>query len=580
MKAGEFIEDSLYNPEYGYFATKVEIFDPDRAREGEGGKRGEGKAVEGGRGGKGKNRRSALPGAPPPSPAPPSPSPAPSVPSSSSTTSPAASLTRAEGFDFPSFPSTSAFEDEVARRYMVFEGRGTAGDETQPPAAGERAGRQVWHTPTELFKPWYGRALARYLLSQYLSSPPPSSSSSSSSLSSSSSSSPSLTASGTSRPSYPYDDLIIYEIGAGNGTLMGDILDYIAENEPEVYARTRYRIIEISERLKGLQEGRARGGGLGGEGQGGGGGDSAEKELQEVRRRGHEGRVEVVRKSIFEWDRVMEEPCFFLAMEVLDNFPHDVIRYSTTTNEPYECAIAIDSSGDFTELYTPVSDPLISRYLSYRSLLPSSPSRPSSSSSSSSHPLPPLGCLPLPLQYLPTSLASPLQKWAHTLLPFAPNLTPPEFLPTRQLQLLEVLRDKFPRHRLVMSDFETLPDSVKGEMGPVVQTRYMGETVPCTTYLVQPGFFDIFFPTSFRTLAELYALVMSLPSLTTSQTSSHSSLSPSFFTARRTPGERRTLQVYEHREFLERWAETDRTRTDDGSNPLLESYENARWVVS
>lgn len=38
---------------------------------------------------------------------------------------------------------------------------------------------------------------------------------------------------------YPYEDLIIYEMGAGNGTLMANILDYIKKDHPDVYERTR-----------------------------------------------------------------------------------------------------------------------------------------------------------------------------------------------------------------------------------------------------------------------------------------------------------------------------------------------------
>lgn len=38
---------------------------------------------------------------------------------------------------------------------------------------------------------------------------------------------------------YPYHDLIIYEMGAGNGTLMANILDYIEEAHPDVYERTK-----------------------------------------------------------------------------------------------------------------------------------------------------------------------------------------------------------------------------------------------------------------------------------------------------------------------------------------------------
>lgn len=124
MLARDFIDDSLYNPHYGYFATKVEIFDPDLA------------AVESG------------------------------STSSSSSSSPSlatmataaadeqvlTAATRAQGFDFGAFRSTSEFEDEVARRYQVFEGTGSGHESVAGASVGSRVGRQVWHTPTELFK--------------------------------------------------------------------------------------------------------------------------------------------------------------------------------------------------------------------------------------------------------------------------------------------------------------------------------------------------------------------------------------------------------------------------------------------
>ncbi|PRQ73485.1 S-adenosyl-L-methionine-dependent methyltransferase [Rhodotorula toruloides] len=453
MLARDFIDDSLYNPNYGYFATKVEIFDPDV-----------------------NVREDVL-----------------------------AAASRAEGFDFGAFRNTAEFEDEVTRRYMGVN-------------VGTGVGRQVWHTPTELFKPWYGRALARFLCASYKLN------------------------------LFPYHDLVIYEIGAGNGTLMGDILDYLAAHEPEVYSRTRYRIIEISERLQGMQRGRAAAGGS------------------------RAGKVEIIGKSIFEWDRVVHEPCFFLAMEVMDNFPHDVVRYTTDTHQPLQCVVSIDSTGDYTELYEPVTDPLIARYLSLRSRLPSVRSR--------SSPSPAIN---------PLLARSPLLRSMYASMPFAPNLTQPEFLPTRQLELLEILRDKFPNHRMLTSDFSTLPDAIEGVNAPVVQTRYAGETVPCTTYLVQPGFFDIFFPTDFDTLREMYGLVIQ-PAPASLPTSPNSGLSPDYFSpsspsSRRYSGDStglgpsgRSLQVVDHGDFLEEWGETDMTRLGDGSNPLIETYQNAKFI--
>lgn len=86
---------------------------------------------------------------------------------------------------------------------------------------------------------------------------------------------------------------------------MGDILDYIAEEEPAVYERTRYRIVEISERLQQMQKGRAAGG------------DAKASRKGPAKRKGHGSKVEVLAGSIFDFQKVVSEPCFFLAMEVL-----------------------------------------------------------------------------------------------------------------------------------------------------------------------------------------------------------------------------------------------------------------------
>lgn len=89
---------------------------------------------------------------------------------------------------------------------------------------------------------------------------------------------------------FPYEDLVIYEIGAGNGTLAQNVLDYLREEHPEVYDRTKYQIIEISGQLA---------------------------DLQEKRLKLTHPTLQVHRKSIFEWDQRIPGPCYFLAMEVI-----------------------------------------------------------------------------------------------------------------------------------------------------------------------------------------------------------------------------------------------------------------------
>lgn len=115
-----------------------------------------------------------------------------------------------------------------------------------------------------------------------------------------------------------------------------------------------------------------------------------------------------------------------------------------------------------------MTDPLIARYLRLRAKVPSPTRRKS------------------PLLN-PLLSASPLLRKIFATVPFAPNLTQPEFLPTKQLMLMDILRDKFPAHRILFSDFSSLPDAIPGENAPVVQTRYEGEASTSLKTIFRPG---------------------------------------------------------------------------------------------
>ncbi|KAF9166215.1 hypothetical protein DFQ26_008447 [Actinomortierella ambigua] len=371
-------------------------------------------------------------------------------------------------FEFEKIRDNLQFLDLIAEKYREVEDEMDVRDEVA---------RQVWHTPTELFKPWYGYAIAKYIVIEYKLN------------------------------DFPNKDLIIYEMGAGNGTLMMNILDYIQQFEPAVYERTQYRIIEISKKLAQRQGER--------------------QEVRDIRRR-HQC-VEVIHKSIFDWDEPVTDHCFFVAMEVLDNFSHDLIRYDAVTEEPRQGLVAIDEEGDYTEIYTPVSDPVIQRYLNLRRQT----------------------------GYRSPVLGQRFLRQLRNKLPFAPNMTGPEFIPTKMLMFLETLKNYFPRHRLIVSDFYTLPEAMEGTDAPVVQTRYSGTMVPCSTYMVMPGMFDIFFPTNFELLRDMYQLV-----------------------CRPAAGMDKSVKVQTQREFLERYAALDKTRTYSGENPMLTYYENNKMFLS
>jgi Putative S-adenosyl-L-methionine-dependent methyltransferase len=330
-------------------------------------------------------------------------------------------------FDFNAMASESEFYRQLSREYTAFE---DALDKKQ----GQSDTRQLWHTPTELFRPHFGEALARLIVDNYR-----------------------LTA------QYPYDDLVIYELGAGNGTLMVNILDYIRYYAPEVYMRTRYRIIEISERLAGLQA-------------------AALSEWPETRE--HAEHVELIHGSIFDWDKYVPEPCWILAQEVVDNFAHDAIRYDPFTAAPMQACVLIDAEGDMYEIFIPEIDPVAKRFLQVRRTACHPPH------SRSSHRPDWIERLKLSL---PLSGSAPYRypldgpEWLRRLkynMPFAPNLTEPEYIPTKLMEFFDILVEWFPKHRLLLSDFNYLPDTVKGYNAPVVQTRYQRRTITVSTPLV------------------------------------------------------------------------------------------------
>ena len=239
----------------------------------------------------------------------------------------------------------------------------------------------------------------------------------------------------------------------------------------------------------------------------------------------------------------------------------------------------MDENGEYSTYFTKVTDPLISSFLRLRKRLFHPP--------------------PLP-RLVKTSAAF---RSFYSNLPFAPNLSAPEFIPTRMLTLLQALRQYFPRHRLLLSDFSSLPDAIPGINAPVVQTRYKNITVPTSTLFVQPGYFDIFFPTDFERLRDMYEHTLSQPGpssadpytprvLPLSNNASSLSIGSDFFSSynprnRRAKvegvisasglpvGERESC-VFTHAEFLETYADLSRTRLKNGENPMTEYYQNVK----
>ena len=331
------------------------------------------------------------------------------------------------------------------------------------------AQEQIWHTPTELLQPHYGHAVARYIVEQF------------------------------KLKNSLYLD--IYEVGAGNGTLCQNILDYLREHEPIIYKKCRYNIIEISLRLSVIQRNKLK----------------------------SHAKVQVINKSIFEWDTLIKNDCFIIGLEVLvcnineDNLAHDMIRYDTETMEPVQGVVLTNEIGEFEQVYEQLSDDLIVEYLEKREM---------------------------------TEYKPPLFKWNFKHLldhfnPYKSNLTGPEFLPTNAYQLIKILNTYFPRHQLIFSDFHHLPETIAGIDAPVVQSLYKGTMIPCQTFLVKPGLFDIFFPTNFELLRDIYGVISGKEST-----------------------------IHSNRSFLQRYGDVKATTTKSGENPMLDYYENASFITT
>lgn len=285
-----------------------------------------------------------------------------------------ASILSPKPFDFKSFKDQDAFLTQIGKNYS-------------------EQNSQIWHTPSEIFKPWFGTCIAEYLVKKRKS-----------------------------------DNMVIYEMGPGNGTLMIDILDAIKSRYPSLYANVEYNAIEISPNLVNI--------------------------LKEKSKHQHSGKINIKECSIFDWKTVENRECFFLGMEVIDNFAHDLVRYNYKTLEPYQCHIVESHSKEMMEVYCPVKDNLIKRYMDLREQI---------------------------------GYSTFDQKWKlfKTIVPFAPNMTQKEFIPTKSLEFLENLNTYFPNHSLLLSDFTKLDKSIPGICAPVVQTMVDGVMLPCTTYLVR-----------------------------------------------------------------------------------------------
>ncbi|KAH8832264.1 hypothetical protein DL96DRAFT_1810947 [Flagelloscypha sp. PMI_526] len=272
-------------------------------------------------------------------------------------------------------------------------------------------------------------------------------------------------------------------------------------------------------------------------------------------------------KSAFDWDRNRFP---------LDNFAHDQIIRSYSNLQPYEALVTVSKDYDLDTIYQPVADPLIQHLLNLRHRL---------------------GQGPLYFRLLENRTMRNLYNATPQTPPNPPNLLPPPPSPP-QRPLLPPRHS--PRHHNTHLT--------------VVQTRVQGRTVTTESYLVQPGWFDIFFPTDFEGLREMYEMILrsplgsvEAPLQARSNYWAPSRLGGDFFfprsgslgsssrgggaekCGRRQPvlgtvsatglgigvGERKS-GVWSHKEFVEMYEDVDKTVCRNGENPMVDFYNNVK----
>ena len=418
------------------------------------------------------------------------------------------------------------------------------------------ASARGWLTPVELFAPWYSYAIARCVLAAAPAEAP----------------------------------LRVYEVGGGTGAHARHFLDYVRAAAPARYARpggVSYTILEISPQL-------------------------CQRQGEALEAAGHARSVAA--SACVDAARAHEHlrddrPCTVVALEVLDNLPHDKVvcldgaLHETWVEEEEE----EEEEGEKgaaggaqqqprrlrrREVYRPLADPLI---VETWQLMEAHGAAAAGGGA---------------LQRLLQLPAAPLAALCRALPRLGPRLPlPPGFqwalhAPTGSRALLRSLRAALPAHSLLLGDFSHLPhpalggwagagagagqaqvgchapaDALPGCGGPpwaalhlrglterpggallASGPRHAPASAPLlvaskgsgsgqrdhASYLCPPlGEADIFFPTDFGLLARMAGAGAGV------QTS---------------------------REFLLQHAQCERTRTQTGFNPMLETYSNTRFL--
>ena len=428
-----------------------------------------------------------------------------------------------------------------------------------------RSSERGWMTPVEIFTPWYSYAIAAYLL----------------------------------KGSRETGNVKVYEVGGGTGRHAINVLDYLKEANPSLYARggISYTILEISAQLHARQS-------------------------AALLAAGH--KPSIARSVCMDALRVHEtirddSPCTVTALEVLDNLPHDkVVCLVDESGRESLMETWVEDYGEEDgrrETYTPLVDPVVREMWGMMEEAAGGGGTGGGGGGKGGGGVwrEWLGGVCRRLPPLPTALQDKSCPQRHRPPPTPAGFKWAMLAPTGQLMLLQALRAALPNHRLLAADYSSLPlpsvlpetslsdvgvhcyappDALPGCGGPPwgspalrgLMRRPFGRVLsygllnplhspllvaskcPETrmtrdhgTYLSPPlGSADIFFPTDFPLLAYMASRVGGGGGAV----------------ARQPP------IIIESSEFLKAHGRVERTCTLSGFNPMLDTFKNTKFMIT
>lgn len=329
------------------------------------------------------------------------------------------------------------------------------------------------------------------------------------------------------------DSLRILEIGGGNGTNALHFLNHLKTSYPDYYRNTQYVLCEISPTLSKIQR------------------ENLHKDHKEV--------CTIENRDFLKWNKRLKEKWIILAIEVLDNLPHDKILYKddvlpdnfvdSDLNKWEE--ILVEEWG--VEKRRKLRDPIAIEAAQYFINKQISAVKRNFNWSID-------GLLTETNKYLTLRKRNKKEKFAKSV-----------FVPSDLVQFLHTVNNNFDDHTLICVDFAFLPypeiedskinRSMQGSLFhsrnvPIVSGKHKSNyQIDYPSYIVpNPSHFDIFFQTDFECLQTAYRNI--------------------------TKGGISLIQT--SKEFMTENTPEDvklKTNTMNGFNPMLEDFENVSFFI-